>query len=375
MTLPYVYLDYNATAPVRPDVIAAMSETLARVGNPSSVHRPGRAARAAVEQARSHVAGLVGCKPSEIVFTSGGSEANAAALTRTGAARLVISAVEHDSVADTAAGSGLPVTTVPVDRDGIIDLAVLETVLAGLPRDGGTLVSVMMANNETGVVQPLRAVAAIVRRLGARFHCDAVQAAGKIAFSFEDLDADCLSLSAHKLGGPQGVGALVVREVCALTPLVRGGGQEQGRRSGTENVPGIVGFGVAAQAAATLQDALAPLRDAWERRVMAEAPEAVIFAGSAARLPNTSCVGLPGTPSETQVMALDLAGVGVSAGAACSSGKVRASRVLSAMGYDAGIAGSAIRVSLGWATTVQDVDRLFEAWIALRARMARKKAS
>lgn len=369
----FVYLDYNATAPVRPEAAAAVVEALARTGNPSSVHKAGRAARAAVEQARARVAALVGAKPTEVVFTSGGSEANMAALTRSGAARLIVSAVEHDSVTETAAASGLPVQTVPVDGDGIVDLAALERLLADAPRDGGTLVSLMLANNETGVIEPVAEAASIARRLGARLHCDAVQAAGKIPFDFNDLDADYLSLSAHKLGGPQGIGALVVREICALAPLVRGGGQEQGRRSGTENVPGIVGFGVAAELAG-LPEGAAALRDAWETRVRAAAPEAIILSAGAARLPNTSCVALAGIGSETQVMALDLAGIGVSAGSACSSGKVKASRVLAAMGCGEDIAGSAIRVSLGWATTKDDMDRLFAAWDALRERMARRKA-
>ncbi len=371
--MTFTYLDYNATAPVRPEVAAAVAEALARTGNPSSVHRAGRAARAAVEEARARVAALVGAAPAEVVFTSGGSEANMAALTRTGAARLVVSAVEHDSVAETAAASGLPVDIVPVDRDGVIDLEALERLLADAPRDGGTLVSVMLANNETGVVQPAGDAAALAHRFGARFHCDAVQAAGKVPVDFEDMQADYLSLSAHKLGGPQGVGALVVRAVCALSPVVRGGGQEQGRRSGTENVPGIAGFGVAAGLAG-LPDRIAGLRDGWEERVRRAAPDAVILAAGAARLPNTSCVAMPGVGSDTQVMALDLAGIGVSAGAACSSGKVRASRVLRAMGCGEELAGSAIRVSLGWASTPGDMDRLFAAWEALYRRMARRRA-
>ncbi len=373
MTAGFTYLDYNATAPVRPEVAAAVGEALARTGNPSSVHKAGRAARASVEKARAQVAKLVGSRPSEVVFTSGGSEANMAALTRTGAARLIVCATEHDSVIETAAGSGLPCETVPVDGEGRVDLAALDRLLAEQPRNGVTLVSLMLANNETGVIQPVADAAALVHRHGALLHCDAVQAAGKVPVDFGDLGADYLSLSAHKLGGPQGVGALVVREVCALTPVVRGGGQEQGRRSGTENVPGIAGFGVAAELSG-LPDHVGSLRDDWEKRVRETAPEAVIFSAGAPRLPNTSCVALPGIDSETQVMALDLAGVGISAGAACSSGKVKASRVLQAMGYDRELAGSAIRISLGWATTADDMEHLFSAWSALRERMARRKA-
>jgi cysteine desulfurase len=370
----FTYLDYNATAPVRPEVVDAVTRTLAQVGNPSSVHMAGRTARAEVEKARAKVAALVEAKPSEVVFTSGGSEANGAALTRTGAARLIVSAVEHDSVAETAAASGLPVKMLPVDADGVIDLAALEALLADAPRDGGTLVSVMLANNETGAIQPMGEVARMSQRFGARVHCDAVQAAGKIPVSFQALGVDYMSLSAHKLGGPQGIGALIVREVCALSPMVSGGGQEMGRRSGTENVPGIVGFGMAAEVAGRPDPKVEAMRDAWEAKVREAAPGAVLFSQRVSRLPNTSCVAMPGVAAETQVMALDLAGVGVSAGAACSSGKVRASRVLTAMGCSPDLSDCAVRVSLGWATTEQDMERLFEAWTGLYDRVARRKA-
>ncbi len=365
---PQTYLDYNATAPVRPEAAAAVAAALAVGGNPSSVHGPGRAARRLIEDARDQVAALAGAAPSEVVFTSGGSEANALALAGSGAARLLVSAVEHDSVRLNAAGAA----TVPVDRHGVVDLAALERLLDAA--DGGPcLVSLMLANNETGVIQPVAAAAALARRHGALIHCDAVQAAGKLVLDLAALDVDLLTLSAHKLGGPAGSGALILRAGRDVAPLLRGGGQERGRRAGTENLPGIAGFGAAAAAArrdlaAGEADRMRALRDRLERMVCALAPRAVIHGTGALRLPNTSCIGLPGLPAETQVMTLDLAQVAVSSGAACSSGKLRASHVLDAMGLPPEAAGSAIRVSLGWASTEDDVERFVAAWRGLARR-------
>ncbi|MFQ5785020.1 MAG: cysteine desulfurase family protein [Alphaproteobacteria bacterium] len=365
MTPRACYLDYNAGAPVRPQVAAAVSRALHDVGNPSSVHRFGRLARRAVEDARAAVAALVAASPDCVVFTGSGSEANNLALKGCGRSRLYVSTVEHDSVLRAAPGA----TPLPVDRDGIVDLAALEAALGD--SNAPALVSVMLANNETGVVQPAAKVAALAHAHNALFHCDAVQAAGRIALDVAAVGADLLTLSAHKLGGPQGVGALVVGEGVALDPLVHGGRQEEGRRAGTENVAGIVGFGAAAElAAAEIADSgrLAALRDEIERRLTAFAPEATVFGADVARLPNTTCVTMPDVSSETQVMALDLAGVAVSAGAACSSGKVSASHVLGAMGVADSTAGCAIRISLGWDSRAEDVDRLVEAWSALYAR-------
>ena len=367
MTPPAYYLDYNAGAPVKSAVAAAMADALERVGNPSSVHRFGRFARRAVSDARERVAALVGAAPAAVVFTAGGTEANNLALK--GCGRAVVSAIEHDSVLRAAPGA----TIAPVETRGVVDLAALEALLA--VADGPALVSVMLANNETGAVQPAAEVSALAHAHGALYHCDAVQAAGKIPIDVASLGADLLSLSAHKMGGPQGVGALIVRDGVELEPLLLGGRQEMGRRAGTENVAGVVGFGVAAELAADdLGGAarLAGLRDDIERRLRAIAPGLTVFAASAERLPNTTCLGMPGVPSETQVMALDLAGVAVSAGAACSSGKVGASHVLRAMG----VAGDeAIRVSLGWGTKSADADRLVEAWAALHARTRAKAAA
>jgi cysteine desulfurase len=359
-----VYLDYNATTPVRPAVAAAMAEALAAVGNPSSVHGFGRAARARLETAREQVAALVGSRPAQVVFTSGGTEANNLALTGTGRARVLVSAIEHDSVLKATAAE-----PVPVERSGVVDLAALERMLVAKAEPA--LMSIMAANNETGVIQPVADAAHIAHEHNALFHCDAVQAAGKMTIDFAALGVDLMTLSAHKLGGPAGVGALIVADHVHLAARQRGGGQERGRRAGTENLPGIVGFGLAAEIAAAELGAaakVAELRDDLERRAVSAVPDAILFGRDAARLSNTSCLALPGVSSELQVMALDLAGVAVSAGSACSSGKVQPSHVLRAMGADAATAGSAIRVSLGWRSSAEDVDRFLEAWCALAAR-------
>jgi cysteine desulfurase len=370
------YLDYNATAPVKPAVAEAVARALELGGNPSSVHRVGRLARRAVEEARAKVAALAGAEPAEVIFTSGGTEANNLALKGSGRRRLLISAVEHDSVLAAASASGAEVTLVAVDSDGVVDLAALEEALAAGegPAPGPALVSVMLANNETGVVQPLAEVARRAHQVGAIVHCDAVQAPGRLPFDRAALGVDLLTLSAHKLGGPQGVGALIAGAGAGLTARQHGGGQELGRRAGTENLPGIVGFGVAAELAADDLGArarLAGLRDDLEARLAALAPGLIVFGQGAERLANTSCFALPGLGSETQVMALDLAGVAVSAGAACSSGKVQPSHVLRAMGASEEAAASAIRVSLGWATEPAHIDRLVEAWSELYCRVGR----
>jgi cysteine desulfurase len=360
-----VYMDYNATVPVRPAAAEAAAAALAIGGNPSSVHGPGRAARRAVEDAREQVAAAIGASPSAIVFTSGATEANGLALAGSGRSRTLASAIEHDSLRH----AGPQVELVPVRGDGIVDLAALDWMLAGDRRPA--LVSLMLANNETGVVQPVAKAAEIAHAHGALLHCDAVQAVGRLAVDVGALGVDLLSLSAHKLGGPAGVGALFVGEGVELAPQLRGGGQERGRRAGTENVAGIVGFGIAADIAVGELGSMARiarLRDDLEARMRAVRPEALIFGARAPRLANTVCVALPGVPAETQVMTLDLAGIAVSAGAACSSGKLRPSSVLSAMGIDAQLAASAIRVSLGWRSEAMDIDRFMAAWSGLGAR-------
>ena len=360
---PRTYLDYNATAPAKPEVVAAMCGALERTGNPSSVHAFGREARRALERAREGVAALVGAAPGQVVFTSGGTEANNQVLC---GARgpVVVSSVEHDSVLATVPDA----ERAAVDPEGRIDLARLERQMA---RVNPALVSVMLANNETGVIQPVRKVVETARRHGAQVHCDAVQAAGKLAIDVTAIGADFLTLSAHKLGGPQGVGALVVGAEIEPAALLRGGGQERRWRPGTENVAGIVGFGRACELAMADRDwprRTGALRDELEARIRAVAPAARVFGGGAERLPNTSCLAMPGVGNQTQLIEFDLAGIAVSTGSACSSGKVGPSHVLAAMGADPAEAATAIRVSFGWASATHDVERFALVWSRLYAR-------
>lgn len=373
--LPAAYLDYNATAPLRPEARAAMLEALAAPANPSSVHRFGRAARALAGRARGQVAALVGAEPKRVVFTSGGTEANnlafRLAIRQGGVKSLIVSAIEHDSVLRPgrllAAELGLPLREVPAGPDGVVPAEAIATALAGLPRPA--LVALMLANNETGTIQPVAEVTRLAHEAGALVLTDAVQAAGKIPVDLAGLGCDFLTLSGHKLGGPTGVGALVLRDDWTPAPLLAGGGQELGMRAGTENLSGIAGFGAAAEAARlalpTEAPRLAALRDRLQALMLAALPGAPVHGGGAARLPNTLCIGLPGLPAETQVMALDLAGVAVSAGSACSSGKVTPSHVLTAMGLPEASAREALRFSLGWASTDADVERAAAAWITL----------
>ncbi|MFL9828615.1 cysteine desulfurase family protein [Rhodoplanes sp. SY1] len=381
------YLDWNATAPLRPQARAAMLAAL-DAGNPSSVHAEGRAARALVEEARAAVARLVGAAPRNVVFTSGGTEANTLALTPGLAVgpdtaprdRLLVSAIEHPSV---RAGGRFPTNAVdilPVTSDGRVDLAALAARLAALAVEKiglRPLVSLMHANNETGVVQPIAAAAELVHAAGGILHVDAVQSAGKIPCDIGALGADLMTLSGHKIGGPKGVGALVLRDadIHVTAPVLTGGGQERGTRAGTENVAAIAGFGAAALAAAqdlaTAGPAMAGLRDALEAGVAAAARGTVVIGQGAPRLPNTSLLAHPGLKAETAVIALDLAGVAVSSGAACSSGKVGASQVLAAMGVPADLAAGAVRVSLGPTTSERDVSTFVDAWKQLVRRLSK----
>jgi cysteine desulfurase len=373
MAAEAVYLDWNATAPARPEAVEAVLHAMREVGNPSSVHRFGRAARKLVEEAREEVAALVGAAPANVIFTSGGTEANNLALRGCGDRRLIVSAVEHGAPALMRDAGAV---ILPVDGEGVVDLDALEDALrkAGKP----ALVSIMRANNETGVLQPVAEATEIAHRHGALVHCDAVQAAGKIPFDLAALGVDLASFSAHKLGGPQGVGALVLREDRPLDAQNLGGGQERGRRSGTENVAGIAGFGAAARAARQgLRDyaRIAGLRDELERRIGQIAQDRRVLGAGAERLPNTSCLTMPGVKAETQVMAFDLEGVAISAGSACSSGKVSASHVIAAMGVPEDEALTAVRVSLGWSTTPAEVDRFVAVWRQLFERCGRRAAA
>ena len=351
------YLDHNATSPLRPAAKSAMLRAMDVTGNASSVHAEGRAARQALEDARDQVAQAVGAIAPMVVFTSGGSEANNLALKGAPVERLIVSAIEHPSVLEAAKASGMPVSLIPVDGNGIVNLAALAKLLEG-PK---ALVSVMLANNETGVIQPVRDVVALAQSHGALVHTDAVQALGKMPVNFGLLGVDLMTLSAHKLGGPVGAGALIVRDGLALEPLVHGGGQELRRRAGTENLVSIAGFGAAASE--TL-NSIKMLRDELELSLEA----AVIFGAGVERLPNTSCFARPGLNAETLLMAFDLEGIAVSSGSACSSGKVAKSHVLAAMGIAPEISGAAIRVSLGWNTTIEHIHHFTATWRKIVAR-------
>jgi cysteine desulfurase len=376
------YFDWNATTPLRPEAIAAFADALTIMGNPSSVHAEGRAARRLVERAREQVAHLVGAKPADVTFTSSGTEANMLALTpaietakeKRPRDKLLMSAIEHSSV---RAGGRFPraaIDDIPVDSDGRIDLAAFADTVSKAARP---LVSLMLANNETGVVQPVAEAAAIVQAAGGLLHVDAVQAAGRIACDIHALGADLLTLSAHKIGGPKGVGALVRGrdDVHFAEPLIRGGGQERGARAGTENVAGIAAFGAAAEAAQRQLAAegaqMRALRDHLEAGLSAISPQVVIFGNTVERLTNTTLFAFEGAKAETAVIAFDLDGVAVSSGAACSSGKVQPSHVLAAMGVSPSLLRGAVRVSLGWTTTKADVERFLSAWRKLAGALSK----
>jgi cysteine desulfurase len=379
------YFDWNATAPLRPQAAEALRAALSVPGNPSSVHAEGRAARRLVEEAREEVAALVAARPGDVFFTSSGTEANMLALTpaiqtadeRRPREKLLISAIEHSSV---RTGGRFPtgaVADIAVDADGKVDLAALADALAKVSRP---LVSIMLANNETGVVQPIAQAAAIVHAAGGLLHVDAVQAAGRIACDINALGADLLTLSAHKIGGPKGVGALIrAREdIHFPDPLIRGGGQERGLRAGTENVAGIAAFGAAAAAVcgqgAAEADHMLALRDRLETGLKAVTPGAVIFGAAVERLPNTTLFAAEGMKAETAVISFDLEGIAVSSGAACSSGKVQPSHVLAAMGVSPSLTRGAVRLSLGWATTEVDIERFLGAWRKLATALSKGQA-
>ena len=412
------YLDHNASSPLRPEARAAMLAALDLAGNASSVHAEGRAARALIEEARAKVAALAGAEPGEVVFTSGGTEADNWVLAGPWTTLLLSTGLEHDAVVAPARASSARLVELAVGADGRAglesfeasaghvevyrdsassplvgegrgggdgggraELGIARIATAGIPptpnpsRQGGgefgpALLSLQLANNETGVVQPVGEFAAIARSEGIAVHTDAVQAAGRIPIDMRALGVDFLSLSAHKLGGPKGIGALIIRDGRELPACVTGGGQEQRRRAGTENVAAIAGFGAAAEAALrdlARADETRALRDRLEREALAITPAARIIGSDAPRLPNTTCLALPGASAETLVIGLDLAGIAVSAGAACSSGKVASSRVLTAMGLGDDLARSAIRISLGWSTTAADIDTFIAAWSRLSA--------
>jgi cysteine desulfurase len=365
-----VYLDWNATTPLRPEARAAMAAAWDFKGNPSSVHAEGRQARRLVEEARAAVANAVGANKQNVVFTSGGTEANALALTPgvrrasgPAAERLLVSAIEHASVLSGGRFPPHAIATVDVKRSGVLDLERLRTALSDGP---AAMVSVMLANNETGAVQPIAEAAEIVHAAHGLLHVDAIQAFGKIPIDINALKADLVTLSAHKIGGPKGVGAMVLAEgLAGLEPLLRGGGQERGHRAGTENVTGIAGFGAAVRAAMDALEHDAIRVEGLRNRLdsgLRRTPGVVIFSDGVQRLPNTTLFTVPGLKAETAVIGFDLAGIAVSSGSACSSGKVQPSHVLEAMGYGPEMAQGAVRLSLGWSTSPDDIDCCLEAW-------------
>lgn len=313
---------------------------------------------------------MVGVKTTQVIFTSGGTESNALALGGIASASIITSTIEHDSVL----ANSPTAQRLPVDRDGTVNLPASEEILKNAPT--GSLISVMMVNNETGVIQPVTEIARLAKTYSHNIHTDAVQAAGRLPIDFHTLGVDALTLSSHKIGGPQGVGALIVHDKLALQSVQKGGGQEMNRRAGTENVAGIVGFGTAAQLAADdVRDVprLAAWRDNLQKKLEQIAGHSVeVIAGGSPRVANTLNIAMRGTSSATQVAAMDLAGIAVSAGSACSSGKVKASQVLRAMGYADDVAGAALRISLGWNTTAEDIERCADAWRTLYERVHQK---
>lgn len=367
------YLDHNATSPLRASARRAMLAAMDSGGNPSSVHGEGRAARALVETARKTLADAIGVLPAMVIFTGVGTEANNFAIKGAQVDRIVISAVEHSCVVEAAKATGKRLDIIGVDKNGVIDLEALEQNLAS--GTGTVLVSLMLANNETGVIQPVAQAARIAHEHNGLLHCDAVQALAKIPVNFGLLGIDMMTLSAHKIGGPQGVGALVMRDGITLDKYIHGGGQELGRRGGTENVAGIVGFAAAlAESQENIID-ISYLRDSFESKLQQVSPEIAIFGKQVERLPNTSYIALEGLKAQTALINLDLAGIAVSTGSACSSGKVTGSRVLAEMAVSDGLRDCALRISFGWNSTMADVDNFIKNWQRLVASRNHENAA
>ena len=361
------YLDWNATAPLRAKARAAMIVALDVVGNASSVHAEGRRAREIVETAREQVAALVNARPEDVVFTAGATEANNWAL-RADWRNVVVAGIEHELVLASAKAGDATVTEIACATDGVVRV---ETMAAHVPHGRErALISLQLANAETGVIQPVAKMAAVAREHGLVSHTDAVQAVGRVPVDVAALGVDLMSISAHKIGGPKGVGALIVRGDVDLPAFIVGGGQERRRRAGTENIAAIAGFGAAAAAALAGLDGmthLRALRDRLEREVLSITPDVVVIGDASPRLPNTSCMALAGHDAATLLIKLDLAGIAVSAGSACSSGKIGGSHVLAAMGIAPALALAAIRVSLGTTSSERDVDAFLAAWADIHA--------
>lgn len=375
-----VYLDWNATAPLRPEAKAAMMRSFELIGNPSSVHSEGRAARKIVESARVSIAAATGSEAGKVIFTSGGTEANVLALMpglrgRSGEAmaRLIVSAIEHPSVLAGGQFDRSEVMSAPVTPLGVVDLDRLAAMLSG---QQPALVSVMLANNETGAIQPIADIARIVHTHGGLLHVDAVQAFGRISININDLSVDLMTVSAHKVGGPKGVGALVLGgELSGFEAVFRGGGQEKGRRAGTENVTGIAGFGAATEAMLKSQESAKARMSKLQRQLesgLRSQADVTVFSADTLRVPNTTLFSAPGMKAETAVIAFDIEGIAVSSGSACSSGKVQPSHVLAAMEVPASLAQGAVRLSLGWETSEAEVNYVLEAWTSISGVLLRE---
>ncbi|MCC6599031.1 MAG: cysteine desulfurase [Alphaproteobacteria bacterium] len=366
------YLDYNATAPLRPEALAALRDALMAPHNASSIHSFGRMGRQIIETARARVAALCSAAPAQIIFNSGASEGNNTVIAHFTNQRILLSAIEHPSVMEAVKACTQNFALIPVTKEGVIDLTALEILLQSEP---AALVCVMAVNNETGIIQPINEISRLAHKYGALYHCDGVQAAGRIALDIAASGIDFLTLSAHKIGGPQGTGALVLG-LCGLTPhFIFGGQQEKGARAGTENVAGIAGFGAAAQAVLAYKGSaknLAVLQTRLETEIQRHAPSAIIYGLNALRVAGTTLFSVPGISAETALMALDLDGVAISSGSACSSGRVEASQTLKAMGVEKNHASCAIRVSMGWATTPEDVEAFLSSWRKLCIRLEGK---
>lgn len=363
MAKKMLYLDHNATTPLRPKARTAMMAAFDFAGNASAPHRLGREARRLIDQARAILLQSLNADARAVcVFTSGATEANNMVLRGSGVEQIFVSAIEHPSVLRAAPDARV----LPVTAAGVIDLEALEQALKTIDRS--TLISVMMVNNETGVIQPIAEVVTLARRYGALVHTDAVQAYGRMPIDLQALGVDYITLSSHKIGGPQGAGAIIMANCVSVAPLILGGSQEKGLRSGTENVAAISGFGAAIQAALEAEQNLSVLRD----RIEAALPDACFFGREAPRIGNTTLFAVPGVPSENLLLALDLEGICVSNGSACASGTVRSSHVLAAMGVDPALAQGAVRISLGWDTTDHDIDLFIDSWRRVYGRISQR---
>lgn len=368
---PYLYLDHNATAPIRPEVAKLMTAMLLETGNPSSIHYAGRSARNHIENARQRIGRIFDVDAKQIIFTSGATESNNTILNGFRDKRILVSAIEHPSLLD----AGVAYETIPVTRDGVVDLNALQALLNnGIPT---ALISVMLVNNETGVIQPVAEIAAIAKQHGTLVHCDVTQAVGRIPFTRASLGVDFMTLSSHKIGGPQGVGATIFAAKAPLPKLLLGGGQENRQRAGTENVAGIAGFGLAveiAQQSIPAFQALETLRNKLEHAIQQSVPNTIIHGKNAQRVANTSCFSVVGIQSETMLMNMDLEHIAISSGSACSSGSIKPSHVLLAMGVNSETAKCAVRISMGWDTTTSDIDHFLEIWEKTLPRLIKNKA-